>query len=105
MLQRSKRGSKELLVEVNVRYLHRNPTTGRLSFRRAYPPELRPHIPGQPVQLKRSLRTNLITAPAAMERYRELLPNMSGYPEGPLTAKLCERSNFSRARSLGLAYS
>lgn len=31
----------------SVKYLHRHPKTGRLSFRRAYPPDLRPHIPGQ----------------------------------------------------------
>ena len=53
----------------SVDYLHRHTTTGRLSFRRAYPPELRRHIPGQPVQLKRSLAAKVITAPGALDRF------------------------------------
>ena len=55
----------------SVEYLHRHPKTGRLSFRRAFPPLLRLHIPGQPVELKRSLRAKLFTAPGASERFQD----------------------------------
>ena len=31
----------------SVDYLQNDPKTGRLSYRRAYPPDLRPYIPGK----------------------------------------------------------
>jgi integrase len=44
--------------------------SGRLSYRRVYPEPLRPHIPGHPVQLKRSLgATRPVKNPEVIERY------------------------------------
>lgn len=40
---------------VAVKYLFRDPKTGILAYRRAYPPKLRPFIPSQPQQLYVSL--------------------------------------------------
>lgn len=55
----------------SVEYLYRHPKTGRLSYRRAFPPHLRPHVPGQLRTLKHSLGTKSISAPEAMDRFRE----------------------------------
>ena len=55
---------------VCVKYLHRHPKTGRLSYRRAYPDELRPYIPNQLSELKRSLGADSIHEPGAMERFQ-----------------------------------
>jgi integrase len=55
---------------VTVRHLLKNPTTGRLSYRRPYPLELRPHIPGNAVELKRSLRAKRIEDPGAWSLYQ-----------------------------------
>lgn len=51
-------------------YLHQDPKTGRLSYRRAFSADLRPYVPKQPVQLKRSLKAVSITAPGAMDRFQ-----------------------------------
>jgi integrase len=54
-----------------------NKKTGRLSFRRAYPPELIPFLPipaGQsapPIELKRSLKSKRLNDPVAMHRFNE----------------------------------
>lgn len=52
-----------------VKHVQTHPKTGRLSFRRAYPPELQPFIPGRPTQLRRSLQATHITAPGALAIY------------------------------------
>lgn len=51
-----------------VEYLQKHPKTGRLSYRRAFPPDLRRFIPGEPRELKRSLSASDIKEPAAMEK-------------------------------------
>jgi integrase len=53
----------------SVDYLFKDPKTGRLSYRRVYSAELRPHVPGGSRELKRSLGATSITAPGARERY------------------------------------
>ncbi|MFL6843881.1 MAG: hypothetical protein ACJ8ER_03255 [Allosphingosinicella sp.] len=53
-----------------MEHLQKDPRTGRLSFRRAFAPELRPHIPGQPRELKRSLAATNIAEPGAMDRFK-----------------------------------
>jgi hypothetical protein len=54
----------------SVDHLQRQSKTGRLSYRRVFPAELRPHIPGQPRELKRSLAASRIDTPGALERYK-----------------------------------
>jgi integrase len=54
----------------SVEHLQRHLKTGRLSFRRAFPVELRPYIPNQPVELKRSLGASSISEPKALERFQ-----------------------------------
>lgn len=49
-----------------VQHILRHPT-GRVSFRRAYPPELRPFVPGQRRELKVSLGDD--KAPGFLSRY------------------------------------
>ena len=49
----------------SVDYLQRDRKTGRLSFRRVFPTELRPFIPGNIVELKRSLRSRTVNDDAA----------------------------------------
>jgi integrase len=55
----------------SVEHLQKDPKTGRLSFRRAFPPELRPHIAGQPRELKRSLAAKNIAEPGALDRFKQ----------------------------------
>jgi hypothetical protein len=61
-------------VELSVAYLHPDPKTGILRYRRVFPPELRPFIAtasGKPrTELKRTLGARAITDPGAMERYQ-----------------------------------
>lgn len=54
-----------------VDYLQEDKNTGRLSYRRVYPTNLRPFIPGNPVELKRSLRANTIKSPVAVAIFRK----------------------------------
>ena len=54
-----------------VDYLLKDRRTGRLSYRRPYPADLRPHIPGRPRELKRSLGTASFSA-AALPLLKEL---------------------------------
>ncbi len=54
-----------------VKFVSKNPNTGRLDYRRVFPAALRLHIPSQPKQLKRSLKANDINAPGALDRYHE----------------------------------
>lgn len=54
---------------VYVKYTEQDKKTGRLSYRRVFPPELRPFIPRRPRQLKRSLGADSMTVPAAAEKY------------------------------------
>lgn len=54
---------------VYVKYTEQYKKTGRLSYRRVFPPELRPLIPRRPRQLKRSLGAVSMTVPAAAEKY------------------------------------
>ena len=44
--------------------------SGLLYYRRAFPEDLRPFIPGSPGQLRKSLRNSSITAEGVMERYQ-----------------------------------
>lgn len=53
-----------------VEHLQQHSKTGRLSFRRAYPVELRRYIPNKPVELKRSLGASRINEPKALERFQ-----------------------------------
>lgn len=53
----------------SVDYLIKDPKTGRLSFRRVYPAELRPHVPGQSRELKKSFGATSITAPGTRESF------------------------------------
>jgi integrase len=54
---------------VTVRHLLKDEATGRLSYRRIYPKELRPYIPGNPKHLKRSLKATRIEDTAALAIY------------------------------------
>lgn len=55
----------------SVDYLHEDRKTGRLSYRRAYPPKLREFIRGSPRELKRSLGASSISTPGALDRFQE----------------------------------
>lgn len=57
-------------MAVALKYVHRNPQTGLLSYRRAYPAELRPHLPDNRIQLKRSLKATRLEEAGAMARYQ-----------------------------------
>lgn len=54
-----------------VRYVESDKRTGRLSYRRVFPPALRPHVPGQNRELKRSLRATSLDDPAAIQSYAD----------------------------------
>ncbi len=54
---------------IMTKHLQRDSRTGRLSFRRAYPPELREFIPKQPRELKRSLGATSLHDPEAAKRF------------------------------------
>lgn len=54
---------------LQLRYVEADKRTGRLSYRRVFSPELRPHVPGQRRELKRSLRARSLDDPQAMEAY------------------------------------
>lgn len=56
---------------IALKHVLANRKTGRLSYRRVYPPELRPFISGQPIELKRSLKASSITAPQAIHLYQQ----------------------------------
>lgn len=85
----------------SVKYLHRHPKTGRLSFRRAYPPDLRPHIPGQLVELKRSLEAKMITAPGALDRFRDAAAE---YEREARKARKAATGTFDRLDEPMIAY-
>lgn len=53
----------------SVDYLQAHWKSGRLSYRRAFPPELRRFIAGSPVELKRSLGAKSIADPVAHSRF------------------------------------
>lgn len=53
----------------SVDHLQAHPKTGRLSYRRVYPAELRPFITGNPTELKRSLGAKHIGAAGALDRF------------------------------------
>ena len=55
---------------MTVKHLLKNPITGRLSYRRIYPVELRPFIAGSPRELKRSLKASRIEDPTAVSAYQ-----------------------------------
>jgi integrase len=55
----------------SVDYLLEDRSTGRLSFRRTFPPELRPHVPGNLREWKRSLGARKIDEPGALEKYKD----------------------------------
>jgi len=55
----------------SVDYLHEDQKTGRLSYRRVYPPKLREFIPESPHELKRSLSATSISTPGALDRFQD----------------------------------
>lgn len=55
---------------VELAYVQRA-SSGRLSYRRIFPEHLRAFIPGNPTQLRRSLRTSSPHSPGAIEIYRD----------------------------------
>jgi integrase len=69
-----------------VDYLERHPRTGRLSYRRIYPVNLRPHIAGNHRELKVSLGVAAITAPGASDKFN--------------AAALLYAANVARARRI-----
>lgn len=54
-----------------MEYLQEDRKTGRLSYRRVYPANLRPFIPHNPVELKRSLRVATIKDPNSRSHISE----------------------------------
>ena len=57
---------------VIVRYLQADRKTGRLSYRRAYPSALRPHIAGNPREFIRSLKVRSMGETGAGQRYEQV---------------------------------
>ena len=55
---------------MTVRHLLKNASTGRLSYRRAYPVELRPYVSGSATEFKRSLRAKRIEDSGAWTSYQ-----------------------------------
>ncbi len=53
-----------------MKHLQRHKAAGRLIYRRAYPADLRPHAPGTPRELIRTLGAFAIDEPGALERYK-----------------------------------
>jgi integrase len=53
-----------------VRYLHRHPKTGTLTYRRRVPATLRPHVAGEAGEFVRTLAAREITAPGALDRFK-----------------------------------
>ncbi|MDZ7282275.1 hypothetical protein N4G62_09575 [Sphingomonas sanguinis] len=58
-------------LSVEYQHVQADRRSGRLSYRRVYPPELRPFIPGSPTELKRSLAGTDLSNPATVARYSE----------------------------------
>lgn len=58
-------------LSVEYQHVQADKRTGRLSYRRVYPPELRPFILGNPTELKRSLAGTDLSNPATVARYSE----------------------------------
>ncbi|HEX7820299.1 MAG TPA: hypothetical protein VF463_06740 [Sphingobium sp.] len=58
------------ILGASVEYLQRDGKTGRLSYRRIFPAELRPFIPAPNVELKRTLGAKTLRAAGAEDRYR-----------------------------------
>lgn len=61
-------------MAVQAKYVQRNAKTGRLSYRRVFPPELRPFIESGnkagPIELKRSLGAKSLSDPETLARYQ-----------------------------------
>lgn len=87
----------------SVDHLQRHAKTGRLSFRKAFPSELRPHIPNQPVELKRSLGASNISDPNALGRFQTA---SAEYDAVVAKARKLATKSFDRvAAGYGLGYS
>lgn len=85
----------------SVDYLVSHPQTGRLMFRRAFPADLRPFVPGRPVQLKRSLGAKNIAEPGAMDRFQAA---SAEYDRLATAARKMRDRAFDRLDDATLAY-
>lgn len=56
---------------VTLRYVEADKKTGRLSYRRVYPPDVRRFVPKQARELKRSLRAKTLNDPQASRLYAD----------------------------------
>ena len=54
-----------------MKNLEKDPRTGRLSYRKAYPAKLRPFIPGGLIELKVSLGATLLAERGALEKFQQ----------------------------------
>jgi hypothetical protein len=54
-----------------VKNIERDPRTGRLSYRKAYPAKLRPFIPGGLLELKVSLGATSLTECGVLEKFQQ----------------------------------
>lgn len=84
-----------------VDHLQRHPRTGRLSFRHAFPIELRPYIPNQRVELKRSLGASSISEPKALERFQAA---SAEYDPAATRARKAATRTFDRLDEPTIAY-
>lgn len=55
----------------SVKYLQRDDGSGRLTYRRAFPASLRPNVPGNHSELKRTLGCTDIGDPKCAARYSD----------------------------------
>ena len=89
-----------------VKHILKHPKTGRLSFRRAYPPELRPfirHAVGEkaPREHKVSLGAADVNAPGVLARYEQAL---SDYEAAVALARRAAAGTYDRLDAPTIAY-
>lgn len=85
----------------SVEHLQRHSKTGRLSFRRTFPVELRPFIPNRQVELKRSLGATSIKDPKALERFQSAAAE---YDRLTTQARKQATGSFDRLEDATIAY-
>lgn len=93
-------------VGIVVKHILKHPKTGRLSFRRAYPPELRPFIPHgagkkAPQEHKVSLGAADVNAPGVLARYEKAA---SDYEAAIALARRKRDGAFDRLDAPRIAY-
>jgi hypothetical protein len=84
-------------MNISIKYVFSEPKTGRLFYRRQFPPHLRELIPGKPQGIKRSLGAKDLSGPDAARR---LTDARAEYERLPSTSCLMSETGAQAARQL-----